>query len=66
MLPLWFLQQVVYASLHQGEGGVAFSAHVGGFVFGAAIALAMKFTQVEEKFIAPSIEKSALNKIHYF
>ena len=57
MLPLWFLQQVVYASFHEGEGGVAFSAHIGGFVFGAAIALVMKFTQVEEKFIAPSIER---------
>ena len=57
MLPLWLLQQVVYASFHEGEGGVAFSAHIGGFVFGAAIALVMKFTQVEEKFIAPSIER---------
>ena len=57
IFPLWFLQQIVYASLDEGEGGVAFSAHIGGFVFGAAIALVMKFTQLEEKFIAPSIEK---------
>jgi tetratricopeptide (TPR) repeat protein len=57
MLPLWLLQQILYATLQEGEGGVAFSAHIGGFAFGAAVALAMKFTQFEEKYIAPSIEK---------
>jgi tetratricopeptide (TPR) repeat protein len=57
MLPLWLLQQISYAYLYEGEGGVAFSAHVGGFVFGAIVAVVIKMTEVEEKYIAPSIEK---------
>jgi membrane associated rhomboid family serine protease len=36
-LPLWFLWQVVSAA--RGTGGVAWWAHVGGFVTGAALAL---------------------------
>ncbi|HSE42452.1 MAG TPA: rhomboid family intramembrane serine protease [Acidobacteriota bacterium] len=57
VLPLWFGEQVLYAWLYEGKAGVAFSAHVGGFAFGAAVALIMKFTEFEEKYIAPSIEK---------
>ena len=57
MLPLWLLQQFFYAMLdEQGEGGVAFWAHIGGFVFGALFAFALKKYQIEEKYIAPKIE----------
>ena len=42
MLPLWLLQQVFMSMLPTGEGGVAYVAHVGGFVFGASVALALK------------------------
>jgi len=56
-LPLWFGLQLFYAMLFDSaEGsGVAFWAHVGGFVFGATVALAMKVTKIEERFIEPSI-----------
>lgn len=58
MLPLWLLQQLFFASLDTGgRGGVAYWAHIGGFVFGAAVALGIKKLRVEEKYIAPAIEK---------
>lgn len=58
VLPLWLLEQFLTASLDEGSGGgVAVWAHIGGFVFGAGVAIVMKLTQVEEKFIAPAIEK---------
>jgi membrane associated rhomboid family serine protease len=58
VLPLWLLEQFLTASLSDDSGGgVAVWAHIGGFVFGAAVAGVMKLTRLEEKFIAPSIEK---------
>lgn len=57
MLPLWLLQNLFFASLDtEGRGGVAYWAHIGGFAFGAAVALAIKSMRVEEKYIAPRIE----------
>ena len=38
-LPLWFAEQLVYGLLDGGGSGVAFTAHVTGFVFGLAVAL---------------------------
>lgn len=57
MLPLWFVQQILYAVLTDESAGTAFWAHVGGFAFGAAFAVAMDALRIEEKYIAPSIEK---------
>lgn len=57
MLPLWLLQQLWEAFLSGESSGVAFWAHIGGFVFGAAVALVIKITGVEEKYIAPAIDK---------
>lgn len=57
MLPLWFLQQLWEGFMSAGGSGVAFWAHVGGFVFGAVIALGMKFSGIEEKYIAPALDK---------
>jgi membrane associated rhomboid family serine protease len=56
VLPLWFLQQVFFAGL-SASSGVAYRAHVGGFVFGFAAALAIKHLRIEERFIAPGIER---------
>jgi membrane associated rhomboid family serine protease len=56
MLPLWLLQQVWMGSLDT-ESGVAYSAHVGGFAFGAICALFIKQLKVEERYIAPAIDK---------
>lgn len=51
MLPLWFLTQLFWGSLTRGEGGggVAYWAHIGGFVFGLAVALGLRFSGVEKK-----------------
>ena len=58
MLPLWLAEQLFYAMVDDsGQYGVAFYAHIGGFVFGAGFAYAMKRFQIEERFIAPKIEK---------
>lgn len=58
VLPLWLVQQFLMAALDDGSGGgVAVWAHIGGFIFGAIVAVVIKLTNFEEKFIAPSIEK---------
>jgi membrane associated rhomboid family serine protease len=56
VLPLWFLQQLFFAGLSTSSG-VAYRAHVGGFAFGFLAALAIKQLRIEERFIAPGIEK---------
>jgi membrane associated rhomboid family serine protease len=61
MLPLWFVQQVFFAtltdSLSSGAGGgVAYWAHVGGFLFGVGVAWGMKHYEVEERFLNAAIE----------
>jgi membrane associated rhomboid family serine protease len=42
MLGYWFLLQLVSGSASQSEGGVAFWAHVGGFLAGAALIVLFK------------------------
>ena len=56
VLPLWFLEQLLFAGLSR-ESGVAYRAHVGGFAFGFAAAFAIKALRIEERFIAPGIER---------
>ena len=55
-LPFWFLLQLLMASLGGPAAGVAFWAHVGGFVFGALAALAIALTGIERRWIHPAIE----------
>ncbi|HEX8172109.1 MAG TPA: rhomboid family intramembrane serine protease [Thermoanaerobaculia bacterium] len=57
VLPLWFAQQLLYTLYEAGGGGVAFSAHVGGFVYGVVFALAVKASAFEEKYVNPVVEK---------
>ena len=57
MLPLWLMSQFFYAVMYREGSPVAFWAHVGGFVFGAGVALFIKLTLVEEAFLAPAIEQ---------
>ena len=61
MLPLWLLLQIFNARMidsvnSQGGGGVAYWAHIWGFVLGAAVAYGMKVFKVEEKYIHTKIE----------
>ncbi len=57
VLPLWFVQQLFFAGL-TAESGVAYRAHVGGFAFGFLVALAIKHLGIEERFVAPRIERA--------
>lgn len=57
MLPLWIGNQLLSAVVLSASSGVAFWAHVGGFFFGVAAALAVKWSYVEEAFLAPAIHR---------
>lgn len=57
MLPLWFGQQILLAAISDQSAGTAFWAHIGGFAFGAVVAFGMSLLRIEEKYIAPAIEK---------
>jgi membrane associated rhomboid family serine protease len=47
---IWFLFQIVSGFLDQGGGGgVAYSAHIAGFVAGMVLAKPMSFTSVREE-----------------
>jgi len=48
LLPLWLLMEVFYGSLIGTASGVAHWAHVGGFVFGALIALGIQHSGLEK------------------
>lgn len=47
LLPLWLLTEILYGSAGQ-TSGVAHWAHIGGFAFGAVIALAIQKTGLEQ------------------
>jgi membrane associated rhomboid family serine protease len=49
LLPLWLLMEIFYGSLFGKSSGVAHWAHVGGFVFGAIAATALRYTGLEHK-----------------
>jgi membrane associated rhomboid family serine protease len=49
-LPLWFALQLFHAYFFESSsGGVAYSAHVGGFVLGASVAALLQLTGYESK-----------------
>jgi membrane associated rhomboid family serine protease len=62
MLPLWFARELVFAqawdvvSPGAGGGGVAHWAHVWGFAFGLAVAGAISYWKIEDRFIHHAIE----------
>ena len=56
LLPLWVLMEVFYGSLFGKSSGVAHWAHVGGFLFGAVGAVALRYSGFETK-VNKAIEK---------
>jgi len=48
LLPLWLAMEIFYGALFK-EDGVAHWAHIGGFVFGAVVALAIQHSGLEQK-----------------
>ena len=57
LLPLWLLSEVFSGTLYGNTGGVAHWAHVGGFLFGAAAAVAIQYSGLEKKANAAIEEK---------
>jgi membrane associated rhomboid family serine protease len=49
LLSLWLLIEVFYGLVFGEQTGVAHWVHVGGFIFGAAIALFIRFSGIEHK-----------------
>lgn len=50
-LPMWFAEQLLMSLLEsRGASGVAYSAHVGGFVVGAITALILRATGLDARF----------------
>jgi membrane associated rhomboid family serine protease len=49
LLPLWLAGEIFYGSLFGSMTGVAHWAHVGGFLFGAAAAVAIQYSGLEQK-----------------
>jgi len=54
----WFLLQLLFLWIAGAASGVALGAHVGGFLFGAVAAGALKWTGVEDKYIVPRVEQA--------
>ncbi|MDD3803503.1 MAG: rhomboid family intramembrane serine protease [bacterium] len=57
-LPLWFMQQI-FESASNLTSGIAFIAHIGGFLFGALTAMLLIATKIEERFISPKVEEAS-------
>ena len=56
VLPVWLLEQIYLASLRQAIG-IAVWAHIGGFAFGAVLALIIRYSNLEASVLTPSIER---------
>lgn len=56
VLPLWLAEQL-WEMQSEGGSGVAFSAHVGGFVFGCLFGVAIKLAKFEQKYVDPLVTK---------
>lgn len=57
MLPFWLIGELWFALLWQEPGGVGYWAHVGGFAAGALGAWLIKAFRLEERLIAPAIDR---------
>ena len=62
MLPLWFGGEFLSAQLTEqvnpmGGAGVAYWAHVGGFAFGALVAMGLRVAHIEERWMDGVVER---------
>lgn len=62
LLVLWFLANLRGA--FSGVGGIGWWAHIGGFIFGVAFALLFKWRRVEEKYVAPDVDRMIAYRAH--
>lgn len=57
-MPAWFLVQLLNAVAERTYGSpVAYSAHVGGFAFGVLVAVLLKATTIEKRWLLPATAK---------
>ena len=49
LLPLWLGVEILYGAFFSSISGVAHWAHVGGFLFGAVVGLAIRYSGLEQK-----------------
>lgn len=49
LLPMWLLMEILSGAIFGQYSGVAHWAHVGGFVFGAVVALGLRYSGLEHK-----------------
>ena len=56
-LPAWFAIQLLLAVVAGADAGVAFGAHIGGFAWGAFVAIVVAAAGIEQRWIHPAIEK---------
>lgn len=63
VLPAWFAQQLLEMRYEMGGGGVAFSAHVGGFVYGFLFAVIVAVLRFEQTFVEPKVVKETTWKM---
>ena len=56
-LAFWIAEQLFWGlmTMNGGASGVAFWAHIGGFAFGAGLAIFFKYAKIEEKYIKPKL-----------
>jgi membrane associated rhomboid family serine protease len=54
---LWFGSEVLDFLLWGNTTGVAVMAHIGGFLFGFAVALGLRTTRFEDRYLAPELAK---------
>ncbi len=57
-LPLWFVIQLFYAVYLTGYSNVAFWAHVGGFGFGVAVVVLLRYSGLEAKYLTPLVDNT--------
>jgi membrane associated rhomboid family serine protease len=62
-LPIWFVMQIVFGILFPQSGGVAYFAHIGGFVAGFATAYAWKRIMLNRKLQFRGIPSHSNNRI---
>jgi membrane associated rhomboid family serine protease len=62
-LPFWFIEQVVFKELSDfmGGSGVAYVAHIAGYMGGVTAALVFKATGFESRWIDPAVQKARID-----
>lgn len=63
-LPFWFAQQLVLKSMTDFVGGsdVAYLAHIAGYLVGICTALAVRATGLEDKIMAPRVQRKQVDE----